>query len=381
MSQQLLNKKHKAMADHLLASNFLASPSQEIKNALISKFIDATANKALRNVACGSCARETSILECDEIPLKNIPNKHHLIPHMAHAAHELVDGLLFFTPGLGLSKATVYLCHECRNQLKLNKKPRLSLSNGMWIGNIPPQLDNLNLPERLLLAKYFPLAFIVKLFPKHKNAHSWNRNQMHSALRGNVSTYRLDPRQVASMIDGTMFPRPVKILSAMIGITFVGPKGLPESTMPAMFKVRRWRVRDALSWLKANNPLYSDIEISEERLLELPEDGIPDEIMLTAKHSTNIEAVEREHEGYVPADAAEDVEGTMKSSKQSAPKLTRLLVEIRHRLSEAGLIEIDDDGEVEHAGMTKTTGFHLPNTDRHDPCRTCHPSHSLNGGG
>jgi len=27
-------------------------------------------------------------------------------------------------------------------------------------------------------------------------------------------------------------------------------------------------------WLKANNPLYTDIEISEERLLELPEDGV-----------------------------------------------------------------------------------------------------------
>ena len=164
------------------------------------------------------------------------------------------------------------------------------------------------LTERL---KYFPSAYIIKLFPKHKNVHTWDCSQMHSALKGNVSTYQLDPFQVSSMIDGTMFPHTAKILSATIGITFVGPKGLCKSTMPAMFRVRQWRVREGLLWLKANNSLYSDIEISEEKLLELPEDGIPDELMLTAKHSTDIEAVEKEHEGYVPVDMADDVEGTV----------------------------------------------------------------------
>ena len=32
------------------------------------------------------------------------------------------------------------------------------------------------------------------------------------------------------MIDGRLFPPPAKILSATIGITFVGQKGLREST-------------------------------------------------------------------------------------------------------------------------------------------------------
>ena len=67
-------------------------------------------------------------------------------------------------------------------------------------------------------------------------------------------------------------------------------------------------MRQALLWLKANNPLYSDIEISEERLLELPEDGIPEELMITAKHSADAEAVERENRGYVLTDTADDME-------------------------------------------------------------------------
>jgi hypothetical protein len=179
----------------------------------------------------------------------------------------------------------------------------------MWIENVPRELQGLTLPECVLLAKYFPTAYIVKLFPKHKNAFAWDCSQMHSGLKGNVSTYQLNPRQVAGMIDGRLYPAPAKILAATIGITFIGPKGFREPTMPAMFRVRRWKVREALLWLKANNLLYADIEISEERLSQLPEDGVPDELMMTAKYSPEIKAVEREHEGYVPTDTADDIEG------------------------------------------------------------------------
>ena len=290
------------IAEQLVASAFMASPSQETLDHIIARFIDATGNQALKTVACGSCAREMNMEDCDEMLLKDIPNKHHLIPNTPHPAHKLIQDLLIYTSALGTSGQTVNLCHECQNHLRKNKRPRLSLSNDMWIGDIPPQLQNLTLPERLLIAKYFPAAYIVKLFPKHKNSFSWDRGQMYSGLKGNVSTYRLDPRQVASMIDGRLFPPPAKFLSATIGITFVAPTGVRESTMPAMFRVRRWRVREALLWLKANNPLYSDIEISEERLSQLPEDGIPEEIILTAKHSADVESVEKEHRGYVPID-------------------------------------------------------------------------------
>lgn len=68
-------------------------------------------------------------------------------------------------------------------------------------------------------------------------------------------------------------------------------------------------MKEALLWLKVNNPLYRDIVISEERLLGLPEDGIPEELTMTAKYSADLDAVEREHGGYVPTDAADEMEG------------------------------------------------------------------------
>jgi len=46
---------------------------------------------------------------------------------------------------------------------------------------------------------------------------------------------------------------PAKILSAMVGVTFIGPKGLNKKSVPTMFCVRHSVVREALQWLKENN--------------------------------------------------------------------------------------------------------------------------------
>ena len=55
-------------------------------------------------------------------------------------------------------------------------------------------------------------------------------------------------------------------------------------------------------WLKVNNPLYADITISEERLDGICEEGVPDKILNTMRHSDDIEELERERAGYVPED-------------------------------------------------------------------------------
>ena len=334
--------------ERIIGSEFLATTSQSVLNQIISSFIEATSNEALKIVVCGSCARETSTEESEEISLEDIPNKNQLIPYIPHAAHLLVNGLLIYGSALGLSKETMNLCNSCRNQLKKDVRPSLSLANEMWIGEIPRELQNLTLPERLLLAKYYPCAYIVKLFPKQKNASTWDRSQLHSGLKGNVSTYRLDSRKIAHMIDGSILPPPARILSATIGITFVGPKGLRESMMPAFFRVRRWRVREGLLWLKSNNPLYQDIEISEENLLELPEDGIPDELMMTAKHNTDSKGLDRESGGYVPTDAEDDMgsEGKFFYGSKEKTRLNFFNQDFRQAsFLKAGLIDVDEGVE------------------------------------
>ena len=139
-------------------------------------------------------------------------------------------------------------------------------------------LAYLTLPEQLLIAKYFPATYIIKLYPKKKGAHLWDKCLMYSGLKGNVSTYQLDQGQIVSMINSIIMPQQATVLAATIGITFVGPKNLPDMYLPDMFKVRRMRVQRALEWLKENNPLFANITISVSRLAELPENDVPYEL-------------------------------------------------------------------------------------------------------
>ncbi|KAF7294297.1 ATP-dependent DNA helicase [Mycena chlorophos] len=61
-------------------------------------------------------------------------------------------------------------------------------------------------------------------------------------------------------------------------------------------------------WLKANNHLYANIEIDAERLQDLPESGVPDEIRMTARCSEDDSILDKEHGGYVPVDLGDDVD-------------------------------------------------------------------------
>ena len=131
---------------------------------------------------------------------------------------------------------------------------------------------------------------------------------MYSGLKGNMSTYQLDQTQIASMIDGTILPQQAKVLVATIGITFVGPKNLPDRGLPDMFKVRRTRVKSALEWLKGNNPLFSNITISASRLAALPENDVLYELRATMKLSSDMTTVYAEQEGYVPSQDPDDTD-------------------------------------------------------------------------
>lgn len=220
---------------------------------------------------------------------------------MPHHAHKLRDGALLHEPAV-MNDASGRICDECDKQLRINRMPALALANGMWIGSIPTELAILSLPERILVAKYFPAAYVVKLYPKSKNAHTWDRQTMQSGLRGNVSTFKLNTADIAHLVTAGVMPPPAKLLAATIGITFVGPKGQPLGSLPHMFNVKRQRVYDALLWLKEHNPLYADITISETNLGQLPVDGIPNELQVIAKCSDDGIALGNEHSNYVPED-------------------------------------------------------------------------------
>jgi hypothetical protein len=290
--------------DHSL---FMKVPSKDALDAIIGDFIDRTGNTAMAMGVCAVCAREMSKRSLTVFRLDSVPNPNRLKPAVAHPAHDMFNDMLLHPTGLSTPE-NVNICSECIRALNSDNVPMFALANGLWVGRVPHELAYLTLPERLLIAKYFPAAYIVKLYPKKKGARHWDRRQMYSGLKGNVSTYQLDQGQISSMIDGSIMPQQASVLAATIGITFVGPKNLPDKGLPEMFKVRRVRVHRALEWLKANNPLYSNITISTSRLAALPENDVPIELRATTKLSTNISKLHAEHDGYVPSQETRDDE-------------------------------------------------------------------------
>jgi hypothetical protein len=288
---------------------FFHTVSDDCRNERICKFIDATGNKALQTSVCVACAGRFWSGDTEVVKLDDLKKNQRLVPTHSHPEHVLTDGMLLHltsvqTDAKGFS--VVSLCNNCLSYLRRHKTPPLSLANGLWIGDVPLELKILTLPERVLIARFFPAAYIVKLYPKKKGARFWANASFHCGLRGNVSTYRLNTDDIAAMVGDNVLPPPASILAATIGVTFVGPKNVPQKTMPGFLRVNRNRVRQALRWLKRYNPVYREIRISESRLEELPADDIPHQILSLVKHSENTDQLAAEHDGYVPENDADD---------------------------------------------------------------------------
>lgn len=293
-------------------AKFMAPVEDHILKERIGKFIARTDNEALRMAICGVCARERPSSEVAAVSLPDIPNSDLLKPPEPHRHHDLTHGLLLHKPRSAMgtplpiasarAEVKVSCCKDCLRDLKKGQIPPFSLANNMWIGDVPHELRVLSLAESVLVARYFPAAHIVKLFPKVKGSKYWNNDSLNSAVKGNVSTYWLDPNSIADMLNGQTMPPSPNILAATIGVTIIGPQNLPEKTLPGFLRVRRDRVRKALLWLKDNNPIYRDIIISEDVLDMLPEDAIPRQILETTRYSSDTDALEQERSGYVVSD-------------------------------------------------------------------------------
>ncbi|PBK62610.1 hypothetical protein ARMSODRAFT_1024597 [Armillaria solidipes] len=154
---------------------------------------------------------------------------------------------------------------------------------------------------------YAKPAYIVKLYLKIKNARNWDSALFSSGMKGNVSTYPLPHAHIASFIDGWQtMPPPAGILSALISVTFIQPNKKLQYPFPNSLLVRRRVVFEALTWLQCYNPLWANIYIDEGRLQQLPENGVPEEITLTARVLNDFDVLAQEQSGYVPEPSDDD---------------------------------------------------------------------------
>ena len=88
-------------------------------------------------------------------------------------------------------------------------------------------------------------------------------------------TYPADP-----MVNLHHLPLTPAGLVQLVKVVFLTKRqvSLQEASKLKFFLIHRERVFHALEWLKANNPLYKDIELDHDTLAQLPVEGIVPEV-------------------------------------------------------------------------------------------------------
>ncbi|KAJ6623612.1 hypothetical protein B0H10DRAFT_1716996, partial [Mycena sp. CBHHK59/15] len=155
-------------------------------------------------------------------------------------------------------------CARCVKARRFFKIPLYSWANGCWIGEIPAALYGLTYAEELVIARAHTTKCWVKINSRFGPPILHQRS-----ASGNVCIHPHDISTIA-----TVLPRPISALYDEIVVIFVTDehKATAEMFKRTPFLVRRGRILQALSWLKANNRLYSDIIIDLVALAEYPAD-------------------------------------------------------------------------------------------------------------
>src|ERR1700730_11215919 len=151
------------------------------------------------------------------------------------------------------------VCKTCGQALRSKKIPTLALANGLWLGEVPSELQNLRYAEKMLIARC-----------RHNRCIMRVSSGMHK-MRSNAITF---PHPMPKIYHA--LPPPKEEIDEVLAFIFTGPcKPTEKDLQRTPMLVRRNKVALALNWLKLNHIDYEDLEISQENLMALPENDIP----------------------------------------------------------------------------------------------------------
>ena len=253
-----------------------------VKEQIVRDFRSATSSAALSSFTCVCCARNSPMTErvrklCGEVNLDLLegPSSHwndsdFIAPPTPFQEGPLKNKLVD-ERGVTLDGADVILdlCKSCSRGLYRRSLPKHALANRLYVGPVPEELRDLTMVEESMIAQARAKSWIVKLQEQDADSASATAQR---GLKGHTIIYPQQPEKLA-----TVLPPPIGETLTYICVIFVGSSTLTKTWLREKAKplvVRREKVRNALVWLKKNNPLYKDIEINEANLEALPKDDV-----------------------------------------------------------------------------------------------------------
>ena len=255
-----------------------------VKEQIVRDFRAATSFAELASFTCLCCARATPLtqrvrklhneinLDLLEGPPRHWNDSSFAAPPTPFAEGPLrnkildADGVTFEGNGVVLD-----MCKTCSRGLHRRTLPKHALANRLYVGAVPEELADLTMVEESMIAQARSKSWIVKLQEHDTDVAAPTAQR---GLKGHTIIYPQEPDKLASLL-----PPSIEETLTFICVVFVGKSKMTNTWLREKAKplvVRREKVRSALVWLKRNNPLYKDIEISESNLDSLPlEDVLP----------------------------------------------------------------------------------------------------------
>ncbi|CAJ1057886.1 uncharacterized protein LOC117832690 isoform X1, partial [Xyrichtys novacula] len=158
-------------------------------------------------------------------------------------------------------RKTEWICHTCHNHVKNGSMPKLAIANNLELADIPPELCDLNILERHLIAKCITFAKIIPL-PKGRQR----------AIHGNVVCVPSEVQETIHALPRLRNESQVMRVKLKRRLSYRGHH---------LFQTVTWsKLVQALHKLKEIHPQYEDITIRDEEELcdpTLPDDGYEDE--------------------------------------------------------------------------------------------------------
>lgn len=199
-------------------------------------------------VICGRCLYKKSVVVFDPLKCSEIGNK-------IYKNIQIENGLL-------------YICNTCKQKVKNGKVPCQAMANKLYVNDIPNELKCLNKLEAVLISKRILFKKIAIM----------SKGQM-PKVKGAICNIPVD-------VDNTCNSLPRNIDSS--GILLVKLKKKLQFNGHVYYEpVSPAKVGEALTYLKLNNKLYSDVHINvaniSEELLNL---HVDEEICIELDSST-----------------------------------------------------------------------------------------------
>ncbi|KAL6303490.1 hypothetical protein BKA93DRAFT_734797 [Sparassis latifolia] len=241
-------------------------PSQQLLTKTIQGFCDDIVRDKLLEARCAVCAMLTPITHLTTSGSEGYPEVHLTSVNevnidldlleafdVTHCERKMKNDPIEELKGPNIDSKCIGIYTACVRSLQKEVVPVSALANGLWLGEVPNELQDLSWTEQMLISRVMHNYCVVRVAS----------SGMHK-MRANAICHAVPIPKVYSVL-----PPKCEDLDEVLAFLYTGPaKPTPSDFQRTPFLVRRNRVAAALEWLKLNHLDYTDLEISYKNLEE-----------------------------------------------------------------------------------------------------------------